>query len=552
MNKFKILDYYLKQNKNPKYVDEYQSTSAKKSGCTFWHTNVNFRTLFSFVDTFTKFSKYDSRDRKDWDVYSNKEVKAKHWTVRMQQSKLFKLYNKNKKNNTYKLTAKGEAFKDFVNIINDSKFYFSENEKWSIIYNFVLNSYFDLKPNYILKKPIEIYNVLVSHGFEINYINQIFLDLLKKSDGMSKDDLFKFDAFWILTFYKDKDFLELYKSSSLSEKKELSDYAISCSHLSKKEIIQKNDLISKKYIPGGQYLISTFIDDVKTLYISYNLQQLDNIDCVSLITNIYFLVNKFDSTIQLKKMKEFVLLHKDVFEVIFNEAILNKNIDTEINNLDDCSESIENVYSEDKIDDTTIKNQKQLRKTSQILKRITKEKNDYHCELENLNSCKYFTSKENGKNYLEIHHLIPFEFSNDFDSTLEVIENYVALCPYCHRLLHFGVDRERNSALTYLYNQRKTNLKNKGLDLKLKDLLSYYGFDESTFSENKKKSLNEYSKYTYEQLLLMIRDYLKVSNSAASSKIAEEFNVTKKEIEQILLHNANIFKVDQFSNWSLI
>ena len=73
MNKLTILDYYVEQNKNPNYVDEFQSTSDKKSGKTFCHINVNFRSLTSFIDTFNKFKKYDDKDRKDWDLYSNSE-----------------------------------------------------------------------------------------------------------------------------------------------------------------------------------------------------------------------------------------------------------------------------------------------------------------------------------------------------------------------------------------------------------------------------------------------------------------------------------------------
>ena len=146
--------------------------------------------------------------------------------------------------------------------------------------------------------------------------------------------------------------------------------------------------------------------------------------------------------------------------------------------LENQEEIIDSDPDESKVDDTTTKNQKQLRRTSQILKRMAKERTNNRCELETLNSCRYFTSIENGKNYLEIHHLVPFEFSNDFNSSLEIIENYVALCPHCHRLLHFGVDRERKSVITYLYNQRCEGLKNKGIDISLKELLAYYDFDE--------------------------------------------------------------------------
>ncbi|MDY4857803.1 MAG: HNH endonuclease signature motif containing protein [Candidatus Onthovivens sp.] len=476
MNKLTILDYYVEQNKNPNYVDEFQSTSDKKSGKTFWHINVNFRSLTSFIDTFNKFKKYDDKDRKDWDLYSNSEEKAKHWTVRMQQSKLFR---KDEKQGVYKLTAKGYAFKDFVDMVNNPQFFFSRGEQWIIVYYFILNSYFNLKPNYLLKRVNEVYTDLIINGFSSSYLNSVFLELLKKEDGLTKEELFSLDAFWIISFYKDKDFLSLYKNSTTEEKRELFQYVIECSRKDKIIVKQKNDLISKKFMSSGQYSISTFVDDVKTLYVTYNVLSQDNSDCFSLANNICKIYSSFDLDIKNEKIIEFINIHKDVFDVIFNEAILNKNIDSDLNNeLENQEEIIDSDPDESKVDDTTTKNQKQLRKTSQILKRMAKERTNNKCELETLNSCRYFTSKENGKNYLEIHHLVPFEFSNDFNSSLEIIDNYVALCPHCHRLLHFGVDRERKSVITYLYNQRCEGLKNKGIDISLKELLAYYDFDE--------------------------------------------------------------------------
>ena len=94
-----------------------------------------------------------------------------------------------------------------------------------------------------------------------------------------------------------------------------------------------------------------------------------------------------------------------------------------------------------------------------------------------MEGCKYFTSKENGKNFLEIHHLIPREFANDFDTTIEVLSNYIALCPNCHRKIHNAVDREREHLLRHLLNKRKDALLNDGLQISDKELIEYYKFD---------------------------------------------------------------------------
>mgnify|MGYP003311030595 CR=1 FL=1 len=126
------------------------------------------------------------------------------------------------------------------------------------------------------------------------------------------------------------------------------------------------------------------------------------------------------------------------------------------------------------VDTTTSISRQLLRHTRAILKRMTKDRAQHKCELEVLNTCKYFTSKEDNNNYLEIHHLIPWAFSNDFENSLEHIDNYVALCPSCHMLLHHGTDRERKQALTYLFNQRKDKLKSAGLEITLERLFEYY------------------------------------------------------------------------------
>ena len=92
--------------------------------------------------------------------------------------------------------------------------------------------------------------------------------------------------------------------------------------------------------------------------------------------------------------------------------------------------------------------------------------------------CKYFTAKENNHNYLEIHHLIPREFANDFDSPIEILDNYVALCPNCHRKIHLAVDKERLHMINTLYMDRKEKLLGHGLNIELKELYRYYKIDD--------------------------------------------------------------------------
>ena len=215
-----------------------------------------------------------------------------------------------------------------------------------------------------------------------------------------------------------------------------------------------------------------FIDDVCVLYVTFETLLKDNRDALILMDNICNVFERF-GTVDKKFLDNFVRTHYDVFEVIFNEAILDEDVDDEING-EDIEEDEEVGAQSERIDDTTNLTRTILRNTRAILKRMAKERADYKCELSIIRSCSYFTSREDNHNYLEIHHLIPFAFSNEFENTLETIDNYVALCPNCHRLLHHGSDRERKAALTYLYNIRKDKLKEAGLEITLEQLFDFY------------------------------------------------------------------------------
>lgn len=63
-----------------------------------------------------------------------------------------------------------------------------------------------------------------------------------------------------------------------------------------------------------------------------------------------------------------------------------------------------------------------------------------------------FTRKDGKTSYTEAHHLIPLEFQQYFDYSLDVEANVVSLCPRCHRLLHYGLDNE--VLLKVLYEKR--------------------------------------------------------------------------------------------------
>ena len=82
-----------------------------------------------------------------------------------------------------------------------------------------------------------------------------------------------------------------------------------------------------------------------------------------------------------------------------------------------------------------------------------------------------FTSKATGQPYMEGHHLIPIRFQSEFRTSIDVYANVVCLCPICHRLLHYGIDREKLYAAESIFETRNERLVKCGIDLSKRDFL---------------------------------------------------------------------------------
>jgi 5-methylcytosine-specific restriction endonuclease McrA len=82
-----------------------------------------------------------------------------------------------------------------------------------------------------------------------------------------------------------------------------------------------------------------------------------------------------------------------------------------------------------------------------ILKNYVKRRSNYSCEM--LNCTYQGFQKENGEPYIEVHHVIPLSEEGE-----DSVYNTVALCPNCHRALHYANNREelREILLNYLRN----------------------------------------------------------------------------------------------------
>ena len=89
--------------------------------------------------------------------------------------------------------------------------------------------------------------------------------------------------------------------------------------------------------------------------------------------------------------------------------------------------------------------------------------------------------KKSGVKYTEPHHLIPiskyadFEYEDKKYINLDVEENIVSLCSYCHNLLHYGRSEDKKIILQKLYEERKAPLDSVGIRINsFQDLMKYY------------------------------------------------------------------------------
>lgn len=101
------------------------------------------------------------------------------------------------------------------------------------------------------------------------------------------------------------------------------------------------------------------------------------------------------------------------------------------------------------------------------------ESADYCCE----NNTKHetFIAQSTGKRYMEGHHLIPMKYQTEFNFSIDVYANIISLCPNCHKLLHYGIMKEKIYTLEKIYNERAGRLRKSGIDISQSDFIKLIG-----------------------------------------------------------------------------
>jgi 5-methylcytosine-specific restriction enzyme A len=109
---------------------------------------------------------------------------------------------------------------------------------------------------------------------------------------------------------------------------------------------------------------------------------------------------------------------------------------------------------------------------SQKVSKIALENSNYQCEFDTSHNT--FTHKQTGKQFLEVHHLVPMEKQSEFAFNLDVPENIIALCPNCHRMIHLSSKETKEPMLTKFLNSRTQGLYSRGIIISLNELNQIY------------------------------------------------------------------------------
>ncbi|WP_117168858.1 MrcB family domain-containing protein [Paraliobacillus sediminis] len=100
------------------------------------------------------------------------------------------------------------------------------------------------------------------------------------------------------------------------------------------------------------------------------------------------------------------------------------------------------------------------------------EKSGYQCEFNKTHLT--FKSKRTNKNFVEAHHLIPMGVQGQFEYSLDVPGNIVALCPNCHRRIHFGIKDDKKEMLSLFLKKNEIKLKKFGIEIDESKLIKIY------------------------------------------------------------------------------
>jgi 5-methylcytosine-specific restriction protein A len=101
---------------------------------------------------------------------------------------------------------------------------------------------------------------------------------------------------------------------------------------------------------------------------------------------------------------------------------------------------------------------------------------NFHCQ--NDNTHRTFISARTGHQFVEAHHLIPMEYQDEFDFSIDIPENIISLCPNCHRAFHNSQDEIKFSLIEKFHRLRVQLLATRSIYITEERLKVFYAIDQ--------------------------------------------------------------------------
>ncbi len=410
--------------------------------------STNTRTVNAYISYIEKFEKYINLERDKWEkAISTNQEKAKHFVKPLISAEL--IYKD--ENNLYQYTEK-------TRIINKIKeIEFTKIEKM-ILNSIILSNYKLINKDSLATDAIDCYDILYS--LEYNREQLVFESINCIENGFSNNGskLFLYMIFFREGLEDLPNILSIIKNSTnkeITEFYEMIDF----------ELKTKNykSHLSKRLKSGGSLTKDTITNMYVMFVIQLEIADADG-DYGKIIDKILTPFEKLD---KFNKQKLIKCLNNEEVKNVVAKVLedVNPNIDITVN-LDKNNKVTPDVSTKtSKISNEEIFNS---------LKKTVLENSNYTCQLESFRNCKRlnFTSRSTKKTYLEVHHFLPRKYNSYIKNGVEFIENYIPLCPSCHRMIHLATDYERRSILNYILNENEViaDILNKSEIDKCKDI----------------------------------------------------------------------------------
>lgn len=178
------------------------------------------------------------------------------------------------------------------------------------------------------------------------------------------------------------------------------------------------------------------------------------------------------STIDTEDLKIINNLKKLLNKIYKNEYSEQQDDEVEYQN-SDWVEPKRTIGKVNKTERSYSNNSRGYRPRNRSIRNASLFDSNYMCEI-NSNHIT-FINKSTGKNYVEAHHLIPMEYYDEFDYSIDVEPNIIALCPNCHEEIHKSNYENQKKMIQILFtDKRKKDLSTRGINISVDEISEYY------------------------------------------------------------------------------